>query len=422
MGTSNSHLHQLLLVLVLSPLLVSSQFHNVFTQDPSSSPFPPNFFFGTTSSAYQYEGAFLSDGKSLNTWDVYSHKPGTICDGSTADVSVDQYHLYQGDAELLASLGINAHKISISWSRVLPRGRHGNINWDGINYYKNLIDALLLNGVEPFVTLNHYDLPQEFEDRFKGWQGSEIKEEFEHLADVCFKNLGDRVKYWVTFNEPNVLARMGYLYGQWPPNRCTIAAKEEGCTEIVPEKEIFIVGHNMILSHASAVNIYRKNYQEKQGGQIGIAMDFYWYEPMSNSTLDKAAAERAQSFFSNWYMDPIIYGTYPKEMKDVLGPLLPEFSTSNMEMLGNGLDFIGINHYTTIYAQDCLFSTCDPSMKGNNKAEGFAGVTMSKNGVPIGELTGLPDMANTPWGMENIITYVTKRYPNFPLYITENGL
>ncbi|CAH9093544.1 unnamed protein product [Cuscuta epithymum] len=150
-------------------------------------------------------------------------------------------------------------------------------------------------------------------------------------------------------------------------------------------------------------------------------MDFYWYEPMSNSTLDKAAAERAQSFFSNWYMDPIIYGTYPKEMKDLLGPLLPEFSKSDMQKLGNGLDFIGINHYTTIYAQDCLFSTCDPPMKGNNKAEGFAGVTMSKNGVPIGELTGLPDMANTPWGMENIITYVTKRYPNFPLYITENG-
>ncbi|XP_019172552.1 PREDICTED: beta-glucosidase 46-like [Ipomoea nil] len=409
----------LLLLLLLLPLMVSSAArfrtplltHNL--EDSSPSPFPPNFFFGTSSSSYQYEGGYLSDGKGLSNWDVFTHQPGNILDGSNGDVAADQYDLYKEDADLLASLGVNSHKFSISWSRVLPKGRHGNINLEGIKYYRNLIDSLLLKGIEPFVTINHYDLPQELQDRFQGWLSPEMQEEYAYLADVCFNHLGDKVKYWITFNEPNMWAIAAYRYRLWPHGNCS----EGNAT-----KDIFIVAHNMILAHAAAVNIYRKNYQQQQGGEIGIAMLFTWFLPMTNSTVDKAAAERAHSFLSNWFLDPIMYGSYPKEMKDILGSHLPEFSSTDLEKLkAGGSDFIGINHYTTYYAQDCLYSTCDPSMAGNTREEGFVGQSLSKNGKLIGELAGLGYIAVYPPGMEKMVTYLKEKFSNIPLYVTENG-
>ncbi|CAH9119374.1 unnamed protein product [Cuscuta europaea] len=410
----------LLLLLLVLPFIVSARINTVLTQSLknfSSSPFPPKFFFGTSSSSYQYEGAYLTDGKSLSNWDVFTHKPGNIVDGSNGDVAADQYHLYQEDAELLASLGVNSHKISISWSRVLPKGRHGKVNWKGINFYKNLINALLLKGIEPFVTINHYDLPQELEDRYQGWLSSVMQEEYAYFAEVCFKNLGDHVKYWITFNEPNVWVILAYQNGLWPPNRCS--EPHGNCSQGDSVQEPLVAGHNMILAHASAVSIYRNKYQQVQGGQIGIAVLFYWFEPISNSTADKAAAERGLSFMSNWFLDPIIFGTYPQEMKNLL--LLPEFSSQDLEKLKAGLDFIGINHYTTYYAQDCLFSTCEASMTGNTREEGYVGKSMSKNGVLIGELTGLSYLDVYPLGMEKLVSYVKKRFPNIPLYVTENG-
>lgn len=319
----------------------------------------------------------------------------------------------------MASLGITGHKISISWSRVLPNGRHGDINWEGIRFYKKLINALLSKGIEPFVAINHYDLPQVFEDNYRGWLGTEMVEEYAYLANVCFKNLGDRVKYWMTFNEPNEWILLSYQQGIWPPNRCLEGS--ENCTQGGSENETFIAGHNLILAHASAVNIYRKNYQKEQGGQIGIALDFYWYEPISNSTADKAAAERGQAFIVHWFLEPIMHGTYPKVMKDILGPLLPEFSSSDLEILKDGLDFIGINHYNTFYAQDCLLSACESSVLGNTRVEGFVGRTLSKDGVLIGEPTGLPTMSIYPPAMEKLVTYVKERYPKMPVFITENG-
>ncbi|CAH9093535.1 unnamed protein product [Cuscuta epithymum] len=421
MGTFYAPAMKNLLLLVLA-LIMSSGITSVLAQsieDPSSSPFPPNFFYGTSSSSYQYEGAYLTGGKGLSNWDVFTHKPENVVDGSNGDVAVDQYHLYQEDANLLKSLGVNSHKISISWSRVLPSGRHGDINSDGINYYKNLINALLEKGIEPFVTINHYDLPQELEDKYQGWLSPELQEEYAHLADVCFKNLGDGVKYWITFNEPNAWIRMAYRTGQWPPNRCS--QPHGNCSEGDAVREPLLVAHNIILAHASAVHIYRNKYQEVQGGEIGIAMLFYWYEPIRNSTADKAASERGQSFFSQWFLHPIIYGTYPKEMKDMLGPLLPEFSRHDLVKLKSGLDFIGVNHYTTYYVQDCIASTCEASMRGNTWEEGYVGQTTSKDGVPIGEPTGLSYLFVYPQGMEKVVTYVKERFPNIPLYVTENG-
>ncbi|WCJ20259.1 beta glucosidase 46 [Euphorbia peplus] len=322
----------------------------------NDSPFPPDFLFGTASSAYQYEGAYLSDGK------------GKIIDGNTGDVAVDHYHRFREDIDLMVSLGVNTYRFSISWARILPKGRFGNVNLAGIRYYNELIDALLLNGIKPFVTLVQFDLPQELEDRYKGFLSSESQKDFGYYADICFKYFGDRVKFWSTFNEPNIQALFGYRSGLLPPSRCS--SPFGNCTQGNSEKEPFVAAHNMILSHATAVQIYRTKYQKVQGGNIGIVMECIRYEPISNSTEDKLASERAQAFFSNWFLDPIIFGKYPREMVEILGSTLPEFSDNDQEKLKMGLDFIGINHYTTYYAKDCLYSYCEHG-KGGSKSEGY---------------------------------------------------
>ncbi|KAL6197958.1 hypothetical protein ACLB2K_027750 [Fragaria x ananassa] len=253
-----------------------------------------NFLFGTASSSYQFEGAFLKDGKSLNNWDVFSHKPGNILDGTNGDIAVDQYHLYQEDLDLMDYIGVNSYRFSISWARILPKGRFGKVNRAGIDHYNKLIDALLLRGIQPFVTLTHYDIPQELEDRYGAWLRKILD-----IMQIYVSNSLEIVKYWSTFNEPNVLAIRGYRSGIYPPSHCSLPFGN--CTSGDSEREPFIAAHNIILSHAAAVNIYRTKYQKKQEGSIGIVMNAVWYEPISSSLEDKLAAERAQSFYINCF-------------------------------------------------------------------------------------------------------------------------
>ncbi|KAG8490572.1 hypothetical protein CXB51_013734 [Gossypium anomalum] len=362
-----------LLPLPVSPelLTLKQSLGNGNNNNPSS--FPPNFLFGTASSAYQYEGGYLSDGKGLNNWDVYTHRPGKVIDGSNGDVAVDHYHRYLEDIDLMESLGVNSYRFSISWARILPKGRFGNVNVAGIDFYNNLIDALLLRGIKPFVTLTHIDLPQEIEDRYGSWLSPESQLDFAYFADICFKSFGDRVKYWVTFNEPNFQVKFGYREGNFPPSRCSFPFGN--CTNGDSEKEPFIAAHNIILSHAAAVHIYRSKYQE--------------------AALESLSMQH----------DPIVFGRYPPEMQSTLGSILPEFSKTEKEMLKKGLDFIGINHYSSYYVQDCMFTACEPGT-GTSKTEGLWAQSYQKNGIPIGE---------------PIITDVKKRFKNTPMIITENG-
>ncbi|PHT49677.1 Beta-glucosidase 46 [Capsicum baccatum] len=260
--------------------------------------FPRNFLFGTASSCYQFEGAFLSDGKGLNNWDVFTHEAGHIVDGSNGDIALDHYNRYEEDIKLMEDMGVNSFRFSISWERILPKGMHGDVNMAGIQHYNKLIDALLNKGIQPFVTLTHYDIPQELEDRYGGWLSPKIQSDFGYYADMCFKYFGDRVKYWVTINEPNVIAVRGYRLGTFPPVRCS--GLFGNCSVGNSEREPFIAAHNMILSHASAVTIYRTKYQERQGGMVGISLNTQWYEPFSNSSQDNYATQRARSFVYNW--------------------------------------------------------------------------------------------------------------------------
>ncbi|KAG2317255.1 hypothetical protein Bca52824_020377 [Brassica carinata] len=405
---------------VYSSYLHQNSSHNIL-QD--SSPFPSDFLFGTASSAYQYEGAFLTEGKGLNNWDIFTHEnPGKIRDENNGDMAVDQYHRFMEDIQLMTSLGVNSYRFSVSWSRVLPRGRFGGINYSGIQYYNRLIDALISRGIKPFVTLNHLDYPQELENRFQSWLSSEMQNDFGYLADVCFKHFGDRVKHWTTLNEPNQQIILTHLKGTFPPSRCSLPYGN--CSQGNSETEPFIAAHNAILGHARAVHIYRGKYKKAQRGIIGIVVQTSWFEPISDSIADKEAAERAQSFYSNWILDPIIYGKYPKEMVNVLGSALPRFSRKEVENLKQSrLDFIGINHYTSYFVQDCLLSTCNTG-DGASKAQGFALKLDRQGNVSIGELTDVNWQHIHPEGLnklsvifhtclECILTHLTSIFAGF---------
>ncbi|XP_059282884.1 beta-glucosidase 47-like [Lycium ferocissimum] len=378
--------------------------------------FPSNFLFGTASSCYQFEGAFLSDGKGLNNWDVFTHEAGHIADGSNGDIALDHYNRYQEDIKLMEDMGVNSFRFSISWARILPKGMYGDVNMAGIQHYNKLIDALLHKGIQPLVTLVHYDIPQELEDRYGGWLSPKIQKDFSYYANICFKYFGDRVKYWVTINEPNVMAVRGYRSGTFPPARCF--GSFGNCSAGNSEKEPFIAAHNMILSHAAAVSIYKNRYQERQGGMIGISLNTQWYEPFSNSPDDNSAAQRARSFVYNWFLDPIIFGRYPEEMQQILGNNLPAFSRIDLKKLNNGLDFIGINHYTAAYIKDCLYSTCE---HGYSWSEGSYFRATEKDSVYIGKPTTMDWLFVYPQGMEKLVMYMKDRFNNTPIIITENA-
>ncbi|XP_077227896.1 beta-glucosidase 18-like isoform X1 [Tasmannia lanceolata] len=400
----------------LSILLFLHLFFSSITCFVHRDQFPPDFLFGTSTSSFQIEGAYLEGNKSLSNWDVFSHIPGKIEDGSNADVADNHYHLYMEDIELMHSLGVNSYRFSISWSRILPRGRFGEINSVGIEFYNNLIDALLLKGIQPFVTLSHYDIPQELEDRYGAWLSSQIQEDFGYYAEVCFKAFGDRVKYWSTFNEPNIMVSVGYLSGTFPPARCSKPFGD--CLSGDSEIEPYIAAHYVILCHATAVDIYRKRYQVKQGGSIGIVMSTSWYEPLRNIPTDRSAAQRYLAFDIAWFLDPIIYGDYPPEMREILGSRLPTFSSEDRTKLQNKLDFIGINHYSSLYVKDCMFFPCQ-----SNASEGdrFAMSTGERDGIPIGTPTAMTGLYVVPHGMEKIVMYMMERYNNTPMFVTENG-
>ncbi|KAM7475319.1 hypothetical protein LguiB_022562 [Lonicera macranthoides] len=308
--------------------------------------FPEGFVFGTATSAYQVEGMADKDGRGPSIWDVFIKSPGREPNNATGEVSVDEYHRYKEDIDLMAKLNFDAYRFSISWSRIFPNGS-GKVNQKGVAYYNRLIDYMLEKGITPYANLNHYDLPLALQERYNGWLGCEVIKDFADYAELCFKEFGDRVKNWMTFNEPRVIAALGYDDGFFAPGRCS---KSYGnCTAGNSATEPYIVGHNLILCHASAVKRYRENYQEKQKGRIGILLDFVWYEPLTRSKADNYAAQRARDFHVGWFMHPLVYGEYPKAMQNIVRDRLPKFTKEEVKIVKGSFDYVGINQYTAYY-------------------------------------------------------------------------
>ncbi|KAI3497081.1 hypothetical protein L1887_39462 [Cichorium endivia] len=324
------------------------------------SDFPPGFLFGAATSAYQVEGAYLTDGKSLSNWDVFCHSVGCGPNGENGDIADDHYHLFLQDIEMIHSLSLNAYRFSISWARILPRGRFGEVNPAGIMFYNKIIDTLILKGIEPFVTLYHGDFPQELEERYGSWLNPEMQEDFVRLAEICFSYFGDRVKYWITINEPRMFTEFAYESGTFPPSRCSEPFGK--CLEGNSDVEPLIVMHNLLLAHGRAAKIYHEDFKHKQNGSIGIVAHCDMFEPLTDSELDREAAKRAFAFNAG-----------------------------------------------------CCSTT------GGRAIRGFLDTIGERDGVLIGELTGLEGVYVVPRGMEEIVNHIKIRYDNKPMYITENG-
>ncbi|KAL1338409.1 hypothetical protein HN51_033052 [Arachis hypogaea] len=384
------------------------------------SSFPKDFIFGTASSSYQYEGAAKEGGRGESIWDTYTHKyPERIKDRSNGDVAIDEYHHYKEDIGIMKDMNLDAYRFPISWSRILPKGKlSGGINQEGIKYYNNLIDELLSNGLKPFVTLFHWDLPQALEDEYGGFLSPNIVDDFREYAEVCFKEFGDRVKHWITLNEPWSYSQGGYARGMYAPGRCSKWVNPN-CGAGDSATEPYLVSHYQLLSHASAVQLYKTKYQESQKGVIGITLVSNWFLPTSNSTLDQDAAQRAIDFMFGWFIEPLTKGDYPESMKSLVGSRLPKFSAEEVKIVKGSYDFIGINYYTTYYAAYSLDLT---NAKPNFITDSHANLTTERNGVPIGPRAASKWLYVYPKGIQQLLLYTKEKYNNPLIYITENGV
>ncbi|XP_050209674.1 beta-glucosidase 15-like [Mercurialis annua] len=383
----------------------------------TGSSFPADFLFGSASSSHQYEGGALVDGRGPSMWDTYVQKhPERVADRSNADIAVDSYHRYKEDVAIIKDIGFNAHRFSISWSRILPHGKlSGGVNQAGIDYYNNLINELLAKGIQPFATLFHWDIPQALEDEYMGFLNIKIVDDFRDYADLCFSKFGDRVKHWITLNEPQNYAVNGYSSTLFAPARCS---DHKACGAGDSSTEPYIVTHNQILAHAAAVRIYRDKYQKTQKGQIGITLNFAWILPYTESSKqDQDAAFRAIVFQYDWYMEPLKSGTYPAAMVTRVGNRLPRFSTQQSWIVKGSYDFIGLNYYTAQYASDV---PC-PTVNHAYITDSCASLTSVRNGVPIGYQASIWLYVYAP-GIEQILLYTKTNFNDPIIYITENGI
>jgi beta-glucosidase len=366
--------------------------------------FPKDFIWGTATSSYQIEGAWQQDGKGPSIWDAFCMIPGKIKNQENGKLACDHYHRWREDIALMKEMGIKAYRFSISWPRILPDGK-GKVNPKGVAFYSDLIDALLENDIEPWVTLYHWDLPLSLQMEEDGWLGDSIADRFSYYADTCFEQFGDRVKNWITLNEPWVVAMLGYGQGVFAPGRVSVS-------------EPYLAAHNLLRAHAKAVDIYRTKYQAAQQGRVGISNNCDWREPLTDSAEDREAAERALEFYVGWFTDPIYKGHYPESMVKGVGDRLPTFTAEEIALLKGSSDFFGLNHYTTMYAADAHGKAQESGVYGNGGISEDQNVNLSQD--PAWAKT-LMNWAIVPWGCRKLLEWIAARYDNPPIVITENG-
>lgn len=382
--------------------------------------FPASFIFGVASSAYQCEGAAEADGKGLSNWDIFTRVyPEKISDRSSGDVADQFYYNYKKDIALLKAIGLDSFRFSISWSRIAPYGKISKrVNHKGVEFYNNLIDGLLENGIKPFVTLLHWDVPQALEEEYGGFLSPMITNDFVEYTNFCFREFGDRVKHWITINEPNFFSMYGYDLGDAAPGRCSDYVGN--CTAGNSATEPYIALHNMLLSHATAVKSYRENYQTEQNGEIGISIQTFWMTPKYETETSRKAASRALDFYFGWAAHPVTYGDYPETMRRYVGSRLPKFTAAQSDMVKGSLDFMAINYYTARYVDES--SSSSASLNLSYSTDCHCNITTEKDGVPIGQPTDQAWEYIYPEGIREFALYVKTNYNDPPIYVTENGM
>lgn len=363
------------------------------TTRQAQSRYPKGFIWGAATASYQIEGAWNEDGKGASIWDTFSHQPGAVLNGDTGDTAVDHYHRWQEDVEMMKALGLKAYRFSISWARVLPQGE-GKVNEDGLAFYDRLVDALLAAGIEPYVTLYHWDLPQALQSR-GGWANRDIIEAFTLYAEAVAQRLGDRVKHWITLNEPYVFAYVGYAWGAHAPGLKDLTMANQAA-------------HNCLVAHGRAASVIRALWQDSQ---VGITLNLSLQHPASAVPADRQAARLSDGQLNRWFLDPLFGRGYPEDLLSLYGEEGPAIEPGDMQAIAAPLDFLGINYYCNNFVR---------AVGAEQSAFGFQNLEreeLVKAGYEVTEM-GWPIM---PDGLRELLVHVTREYVPKAIYITENG-
>ncbi len=373
------------------------EIHNKEEQDSESwmkrMGFSKDFLWGAASAAHQVEGAYLEDGKGLSIWNHFEHEACRINHGETADVACDHYHLFQEDIAMMKAIGLKSYRFSISWPRIMPEGT-GHVNKKGLEFYSRLVDELLAAGIEPLVTLYHWDLPYELYKK-GGWENDASPEWFAEYTRVVVEMLSDRVKYWITFNEPQIFLALGYQLGVHAPFEKRATSDLLHMTKMV------------LLAHGKAVKIIREN--SKQRVSVGMAPtgDVYLPKTLSAEVVEEArknsfAIDKIGYLMSNsWWADPVFLSQYPEGAKELFGDQMYTLTPEEWSLVSQPLDFYGYNNY-----QGRIDYPVDPYGYDNY---GYQGCPKNIFGWNV-----------TPDSLYWSSKFLYERYGK-PLIITENG-
>lgn len=375
-------------------------------------PFPKDFLWGSASAAYQVEGAWNLDGKGKSVWDEFVRIPNKTFKGSNGDVAVDHYHRFKEDIALMAEQGLKTYRFSIAWTRILPDGR-GEINQKGLDFYSDLIDELLKYGIEPIVTLYHWDLPQALEDAYGGWESRQVIQDFTNYAKILFDAYSDRVNYWVSLNEQNVFMMHGFLMASHPP-------------AVTDPKRMYAANHIANLANASVIKAFRDG---EYPGKIGPSFAMSPAYAVDCQPENVIATENMLDLFSNFWMDVYVYGRYPKVAIKNLAKngLAPVFEAGDEDLLKAGKpDFMGVNYYQSMtIASNPLDGV---TMTGEANYSGKKGTTKEAGQPGMYKIVSNPYLEKTNWdwtidpaGLRISLRRISSRY-DLPILITENGL
>ncbi|GIF69161.1 beta-glucosidase [Asanoa ishikariensis] len=343
-------------------------------------PFPSGFVWGSATASYQVEGAADTDGRGRSIWDTFCDVPGAIVNGDTGAVACDQYHRYPADVALMASLGLSAYRFSVAWPRIQPDGR-GAANQKGLDHYRRLVSTLLENGIAPYVTLYHWDLPQALQDR-GGWPARDTAYRFADYAGIVHDALGDVVQHWITLNEPKVSSHAGYGSGIHAPGIRDLDQRNRAA-------------HHLLLAHGLGLQRLRAG-----GGQLGITLDLSPVEPAGPAEDDVAAARRVDADSHGLFLEPILTGAYPPGLLDS-----SFVAPGDLELISAPLDFLGVNYYRRVLVRAVP--------DGHLRAE-----TVLPPNTPVTSV-GWPVQ---PEGLRDLLVGLSARHPGLPpIYITENG-
>ena len=360
---------------------------------------PAGFVWGAATAAYQIEGASTADGRGPSVWDTFSHTPGRVRAGGTGDVAVDHYHRWRDDVELMAELGLSAYRFSVSWSRVQPTGR-GPADRRGLEFYSRLVDRLLDRGIEPWVTLYHWDLPQALEDA-GGWPERDTAGRFADYAELVHGALGDRVHTWTTLNEPWCSAFLGYCSGEHAPGRQEPAAAVRA-------------GHHLLLGHGLAAQVLRT-----VGSRVALSLNLYPVQPAGPADTD--ATRRIDGLQNRFFLDPVLRAAYPADVVADLAPVtdLDFVEAGDLALIGQPLDALGVNYYSR-HVVRAGTGAPRPGPAGRLLPSPYPGA------ADVGFADAGTDRTAMGWeiyaaGLTDVLTRVASEYAAPPLYVTENG-